>query len=73
MQCGSISHDLVVAIVGFDEADMALEAAAARRRLGEIVGGDAGRELIARSEEYMRQQQIRRSERMVAVLAPGFE
>jgi len=64
--------DLTVAVQGFDDADMALEAAAARRRLGELVGGDEGRALLAQSDEYMHQQGIRCPERMMAVVAPGF-
>ena len=38
------------AVGGFEAADMALYAAAARRRLGELRGGDEGRELIAQAE-----------------------
>ena len=35
---------------GLRAADMALHAAAARRRRGELIGGDAGRALVAESE-----------------------
>jgi hypothetical protein len=60
------------AVEGFEAADMALYAAAARRRLGELRGGDEGRELIAQSEEWMRKQQIKNSVAVTNLMAPGF-
>jgi hypothetical protein len=59
------------ALRGYDRADMALYAAATRRRLGELVGGDEGRALQAESVSWMTAQGIRRPERMTAMLAPG--
>jgi serine/threonine protein kinase/tetratricopeptide (TPR) repeat protein len=56
----------------FDAAHMSLYAAAARRRLGEVVGGDRGRQLVAQSEEWMMKQQIKNPARMMNLLAPGF-
>jgi hypothetical protein len=56
---------------GFTAADMALHAAAARRRRGELMGGDAGAELISGSDTWMTAQGIKAPERMTAVLAPG--
>jgi hypothetical protein len=56
---------------GFGAADMALHAAAARRRRGELVGGDAGGSLVASADGWMAGQGIRRPERMTAMLAPG--
>ena len=55
----------------FDHADMALHAAAARRRRGELIGGAEGEQLIEAADAWMRQQHIASPERMVAMLAPG--
>ena len=60
------------ALDGFESADMALYAAAARRRLGEIRAGDEGRELIAQSEEWMSKQQIKNPVAVTNLMAPGF-
>ncbi len=57
---------------GFQAVEMALHAAAARRRLGQLLGGDEGRALVASADAWMTNQQIRNPSRMVAVLAPGF-
>jgi hypothetical protein len=51
---------------------MSLYAAAARRRLGEMIGGDRGRQLVAQAEEWMTKQQIKNPARMMNLLAPGF-
>jgi hypothetical protein len=56
---------------GFAAADMALHAAAARRRRGELTGGDAGRGLVAAADAWMGGQNIKNPERMTAMLAPG--
>jgi hypothetical protein len=56
----------------FDAAEMRLYAAAARRRLGELTGGDDGRELIEKSDALLANQKVRNPERMADVLAPGF-
>jgi serine/threonine protein kinase len=53
-----------------EAADMPLHAAAARLRLGELIGGDQGRALIARAREWMQSQSIRNPDRMAAMLAP---
>jgi hypothetical protein len=63
---------LTGAAAGFDTADMRLDAAAARRRLGEVLGGEQGRSLVAQADSWMAAQQIRSPARMVAMLAPGF-
>jgi serine/threonine protein kinase/tetratricopeptide (TPR) repeat protein len=60
------------ALDGFEAADMALYAAAARRRLGELRSGDEGRELIAQSEEWMSKQQIKNPVAVTNLMAPGF-
>src|SRR6266540_680047 len=56
---------------GFAAADMALHLAAARRRRGELLGGDAGRGLVAAANAWMSGQAIKNPERMTAMLAPG--
>jgi hypothetical protein len=57
---------------GFDAADMALYAAAARRTLGKLVAGDEGRALVENAEEWMRSESIKNPARMAAMLTPGF-
>jgi len=52
-------------------ADMALYAAAARRRQGELTGGDQGRALITAADAWMSEQQIQNPARMAAMLVPG--
>jgi hypothetical protein len=52
---------------------MGLHAACARRRLGEVLGGHAGRDLLAEADAWMAGQQIKNPGRMAAVLAPGFD
>ena len=58
---------------GFETNDMRLLAAAAKRRLGELSGGDGGAVAIAAADAWMRSQSIRRPDRMTATLAPGFD
>ena len=60
------------AIRGFEAAEMALVAASARRRLGELRGGDAGRALVAEADAFMLAQGITAPGRMAGVFAPGF-
>jgi eukaryotic-like serine/threonine-protein kinase len=57
---------------GFEAADMALYAAAARRRLGELLNGDEGRQLIDESEAWMAKQQIKNPAAVSNLMAPGF-
>jgi hypothetical protein len=56
---------------GLAAADMALHAAVARRRRGELLGGDTGRGLVAAADAWMASQTIRNPERMTAMMAPG--
>jgi len=56
---------------GFTRGDMALYATAARRRRGELMGGEAGRDLVAAADTWMTGQGIKNPERMTAMLAPG--
>jgi serine/threonine protein kinase len=55
-----------------DDVSMKLFAAAARRRLGELLGGDEGRMLMTKADDCMKHQTIKDSARMTAMLAPGF-
>lgn len=64
---------LVEAAERFDRVDLGLYAAAARRRLGTLTGGDEGRELVARADAFMRAQGIPKPDRVTAALAPGFD
>jgi eukaryotic-like serine/threonine-protein kinase len=60
------------AIAGFAAANMVLYAAAARRRLGEMAGGDQGQELIEQADESMRKQQIKNPIAFANLLTPAF-
>ena len=62
---------LAAALAGFEKADMALYAAAARRLLGQVTPGDEGRQLVAQADEWMQRQQIKNPARMAIMLAPG--
>jgi hypothetical protein len=55
-----------------DSVDMRMYAAAARRRLGQLIGGDRGRDLIKQADAWMTGQQVRNPARMAAIFAPGF-
>jgi tetratricopeptide (TPR) repeat protein len=63
---------LTEAVQGFDLAVMRLRAMTARRRLGQTLGGDRGRELIAEVDDWMRNQEIRNPVLMTRMLAPGW-
>ena len=56
----------------FSRVDMALYAAVARRRLGELRADDAGGRLVAESDLWMANQRIKNPRRMARMLAPGF-
>jgi hypothetical protein len=60
------------AIDGFDQGGLQLYAAAARRVLGRLVGGDEGRSLVTRCDEWMAGQSIRSPEKMVRAFVSGF-
>ena len=55
----------------FTAADMALHAAVTRRRRGELMGGEAGRGLVAAADAWMGGQDILNPARMARMLAPG--
>ena len=54
-----------------EAAGLHLHAAAARRRLGELVADDRGYRLVEEADAWMRGQNIRRPDRMTTLLAPG--
>jgi len=58
------------AFVAFQEADMALFAAVARRRRGELMSGERGAAEVRAANEWMKEQLIVSPERMVALFAP---
>jgi serine/threonine protein kinase/tetratricopeptide (TPR) repeat protein len=60
------------ALAGFELADLALYAAASRRRLGQVLGGERGAELIAAADAWMRNQEIKNPVLMTRMLAPGW-
>jgi hypothetical protein len=60
------------AIESFEASDMALYAAAARRRLGEVLGGDRGAELVSQADDWMSKQQIKNPTAVANLMAPGF-
>ncbi|MFS8067657.1 MAG: AAA family ATPase, partial [Byssovorax sp.] len=69
---GDARRPLELAIADFGAADMALHAEVARRRLGELVGGETGQGLIAEADAFMARQGIKRPDRWTALHAPGF-
>jgi serine/threonine protein kinase len=60
------------AVEGFEASDMKLYAATARRRLGEILGGDGGHELITQADDWMSKQEIKNPAKVANLMAPGF-
>ena len=71
-ETGSAIALLERAVADLDLADMAMIAAAARHRLGELVGGEAGRVLMEQSELAMRAEGIVDPARITAMFANGF-
>lgn len=60
------------AAVGFESADMHMHSAAARHVLGALLDGEEGKAQRAQAEAWMAGQSIKRPDRLVAMLAPGF-
>jgi hypothetical protein len=63
---------LAGAVEGFDLAEMKMYAAVSRRRLGTLVGGDRGHELIRQADEWMAAEDIKNVASMTRLIAPGF-
>ena len=68
---GAIRH-LRDAIDGLRENDMALCAAIAKRRLGNLLDDDEGAALRIASDRFMQDQGVRNPARLADVFAPGF-
>jgi hypothetical protein len=62
---------LRVAVDTAASAEMAMHATAARYRLGEMLGGAEGRDLLRAAREHMTEQGIRNPARWVSVYLPG--
>src|SRR5205823_8980450 len=58
------------AVTHLEAVDMNLYAAASRRRLGELLGGDEGKAQRERADSWMRQQKIQDPARMANIFAP---
>ncbi len=58
-------------LAALEAVDMRLYAHAARRRLGQLVGGDEGAALIAATDSALAQQGVARPARLAAMIAPG--
>ncbi|HYM61711.1 MAG TPA: protein kinase [Thermoanaerobaculia bacterium] len=63
---------LTAAVRNFEKAEMQLYAAAARRRLGKLVGGSEGKSMVSEADRWLRGQLVKIPEKMVDVLMPGF-
>ena len=61
------------AIEGFEAAGIRGHASAARRRYGQLLGGDAGRKAIEEADLWMATEGVVNPARVTAMLAPGFE
>ena len=59
---------LTQAVASFEAVDMRLCAAAARRRLGEFLGGTRGQEEIDRADRWMSDQKIKNPANMTAMI-----
>jgi serine/threonine protein kinase/tetratricopeptide (TPR) repeat protein len=65
--------ELGAAIPMLDAADLGYLAACARHRRGELLGGSAGRDLVAQSRAFFEAQEVKNIERCLAMSAPGYE
>jgi hypothetical protein len=63
---------LRIAATTAETLDTMLHATAARRRLGEAIGGEEGATLIARADAWFAEQGVRNPERMAALFTPGW-
>ena len=59
------------AVSEFEQSEMKLGAAVARRRLGELVGGSEGAALRETAEDWMKRQGVTSPARVTALFAPG--
>jgi len=63
---------LGAAVDQLEACGMRLYAAAARLRLGRLVGGEEGAAMVDKGRAFFRQQGVRNEEGMLQVLVPGF-
>lgn len=69
----AFSQELLgVAIEGLERAEMRAYAAAAKRQLGVLRGGDDGPALVAEADAYFTGEGVLKPERFAEMLAPGF-
>jgi tetratricopeptide (TPR) repeat protein len=68
---GAAVGRLASAVELLDASHMALHAAAARARLGQLIGGDEGAETIASAHQWMRARGVGKPERIIDLIAPG--
>jgi hypothetical protein len=61
---------LTSAAVGFDAGHMKFYANVARRRLGEVTGGEEGRLRMEAADTWMRSHGVREPSRLGAMIAP---
>jgi hypothetical protein len=61
------------AVLGFETTEVELCAHAARLRLGELLGGDAGRQMVEKATQWMEKEGVRNVEKMARLFAPGFD
>jgi hypothetical protein len=66
------ARHLAAAIPAASATDMHVCVAAAKWRLGELLGGDEGAALLAEARRWMKQEAVANPERMLEVVAPGF-
>jgi hypothetical protein len=57
---------------GLSAVDMAVHAASARRRLGQVLGGDEGRSLVSSADTWMASQEIKNPARLSRVYTIAF-
>ncbi|HKU44090.1 MAG TPA: AAA family ATPase, partial [Polyangiales bacterium] len=67
-----MQSELRSAIAAFERAGAKMHLAAARRRLGQLLGGAEGAQLTAAGERFMREQGVRELEGMTELNCPGF-
>jgi hypothetical protein len=62
---------LIAAENAFETAEMGLHAAVARRRRGELLGGEPGELLLRAADRWLADQGVRNPERYAAMILPG--
>ena len=67
------ARELEHAVKRFEALSMSMLAAGARRRLGELLGGDEGKVLIRASDRFMREQNVANPDALTEMLCPGCE